>query len=319
MDCLHVERDCREPLALKRTAPRSRSWRRWAVGAAVALLVLCLVVAVAPMTTRLPPVRNAIVGQVFADWRAEVTAEHVSAGWFSSVVLDEVVVRREGTPPELTFKRLRTESPFWRFLLGSSHLGNVWADGLHAKIDLRGGRTNLDELVPKNDDLAMDLTLRDSTIELSRYGQQWLLIRGADFSAEVRPGPDGREFVIAPCRLLDHERVLLDLRTTDVRSITGQALGPVELQGEASLYLDEYRKPARHPEKLHYRARFVVHSMDFGEGNPPSRALTALLSLLNLAGRTDAASPRALFSIEVQMRDGQESRRFVADTGIPKK
>lgn len=180
--------------------PRRRFWqkrKRWLVVIFFAGLV-CMLALAPSLVATMPPLLQGIVDNAAPELKGQATVGGASLGWFSPVVVRDVVWRDAEGKPLAEVSAVRLERTLWQMLANSADIGIVHLEKPRVTIVMRDDGSNLEDalapLLAKQSPAAkaVSVVVEEGSIELVDSAQQ-LAWQVEGVNASVNLQPEGAE------------------------------------------------------------------------------------------------------------------------------
>ncbi len=300
--------------------PRKR-WKRvaWIVLGLIVLFVACL-----PTIAAKTSLRNTVVNHALDDPRLTATVDSASFGWLSSTSLDQLKVQRDDDRLLVTIDRVFLERSLLGLLLARPDIGGIEIDRPHLEFTMRAGQEEL-----PLDDLAAAIKKKDrpETTFNAEVRRADIVLRAADVPEPVvdvdevtltlrlrqSGGGSGREFVIDPAVVLDHQELTPELCDRGLHLVAPVLAETASVEGEVSVEIEEFLLPVDDPkgaagaeDRLKIVGNVALHDVRSNLKNPILIQTTKLV-----AGLLEKSPPET-----IRVLENSRIHFHVADEGV---
>jgi hypothetical protein len=255
-------------------------WRRWLLAGALGALCIWML----PQLIALTPLRNVLLGALVDDPDWTLSARHMSLSWFGPLSLGDVrlVAREESS--RIVVDSLSAEKSWWRLLWDRPTLGDFSIEHPHADL-LLGDALPRKRRAAGNVTLNANVTRAAITLRVAGKEDPPVDLGGIDVRLRIMPGKAGRELVVEPTTLFDHQTLTEEVCNRGLHLVAPVLAEAARVDGQFSLRLDELRVPLDVPEGKQLEGarlagRLALHRVEVGAKNPLVSQIVRLVSRL---------------------------------------
>ncbi|QDU46517.1 hypothetical protein Mal52_50380 [Symmachiella dynata] len=271
--------------------------RRWLrIGLAVVGVVV-LVIACLPTIVANTPLRNTLVNRAIDDPRLQASVGSASFGWTSSASLNQMQVVRDDDRMLVTIDRVLVERSLLGLLLALPDIGGIEIEQPRLEFTLRQGSQEL-----PLDDLADAVKDRDppESTFVAAVSKAGIVVSTVDADESIvdvdnvtlmlrlRRSESGRELVIDPAVVLDHQALTPELCDRGLHLVAPVLADAATVEGEVSVEIEEFLLPVEQTEtdeaddRMRITGSVALHHVRSNLRNPILVEITKLVAgLLN--------------------------------------
>ena len=306
-----------QPADVSPPAPRqAKPWRR---------LALCAIIFVGVLITYVPsvlvrtPLRRWIVDELLTREGMEVDIGQVRIGWITPAEVKDLSLGPAGCRRLLEADQVRSDRTLWNAIWQGVDVGqlsvihpqvHIWADADRSNLRFPhpAEDPSLEEQSKRHPEArTLQWTVQNAEVWLkaATMPAETLLFRGLDLEGSLRKGPDGRELLVEPGRMLDHVEVSPDLFDGGLRYVLPILSDATWAKGELSLVIDSCLINFDDPKKSLVSGELHVHGIQAGIKNELLQVASTRLGALAAGdkGRTVHLADDSV--IQFQLRDGR--------------
>ena len=269
----------------KKSTPAKPRWRRAVVASSVIFSMLVAGSALVPTVLMQTPLRDRVLGTAVKQNTLTATAREASGGWLAPLVFRDVRIADSSGRFLCTIRELRTSQGLFGFLTGGPDIGQL--DLIEPRVELQlddNGKFPRSECEPSNTQFRFSIQQGSLLVRVPWRSVPIVDVASLELTGNVAASAPGqRVLTLDASQIFDHEPLSESHTSQNLALIAPVLSQSTELQGSASVWLDEVKIPLDGEQNTDFaiRGRAEFHSLEAKLRETWTRQLAAISAQLS--------------------------------------